>query len=260
MRPVSITSPGSKVALRENDPCRPRPLHVAAPLRRSIPDANRSVIYEFAMDTIRVVVVDDHPMFREGAVQSLACTGGIEVVGEGATAADALKVAEELQPDVLLLDISLPGGGVEAAAKIAQVCPNVRVIILTASERERDVASALRAGARGYILKGSSGAEVVETVRTVQRGECFVAPDLAARLLIEMGQRKEVFDHESAVDLTISEEKILAHVSSGMTLKSVSLKESCLAATGVSVVQFSRPTSLAAALMAGTRCSTSIFG
>ncbi|HMA70481.1 MAG TPA: response regulator transcription factor, partial [Xanthobacteraceae bacterium] len=102
-------------------------------------------------DAIRISVIDDHPIFREGAVQSLACTDGIEVVGEGATAADALKVAEELRPEVMLLDISLPGGGLEAAANIARVCPDVRVIMLTASESEQDVASALQAGARGYI-------------------------------------------------------------------------------------------------------------
>src|SRR5262250_3451130 len=129
---------------------------------------------------IRIAVIDDHPMFREGAVQSLTCMDGIEVVGEGATAADAIKVAEEFRPDVMLLDISLPGGGLEAAANIARTCPSVRAVMLTASESELDVASALRAGARGYILKGSSGAEVVETVRTIFQGGSYVAPRLAA--------------------------------------------------------------------------------
>jgi DNA-binding NarL/FixJ family response regulator/predicted transcriptional regulator len=129
---------------------------------------------------IRIAVVDDHPMFREGAIKVLASADGIEVVGEGATAADALKVAEELRPDVMLLDMNMPGGGVEAAANIARVCPSVRSVMLTASESELDVAAALQAGARGYILKGSSGAEVVETVRAIFRGELYVAPRLAA--------------------------------------------------------------------------------
>jgi len=71
-------------------------------------------------DAIRIAVIDDHPIFRDGAVQSLTCMDGIEVVGEGATAADALKVAEELRPDVILLDISIPGSGIEAAANIAR--------------------------------------------------------------------------------------------------------------------------------------------
>ncbi|HWN51227.1 MAG TPA: response regulator transcription factor, partial [Xanthobacteraceae bacterium] len=170
---------------------------------------------------IRIAVIDDHPMFREGAVQTLTCTEGIEVVGEGATAADALKVAEELRPDVMLLDISLPGGGVEAAANIARACPSVRAIMLTASESELDVASALQAGARGYILKGSSAAEVVETVRAIFKGESYVAPSLAARLLIQMGKRNEVVTSKPVSDLTAREDEILTLVSSGMTNKEI---------------------------------------
>ena len=170
---------------------------------------------------IRIAVIDDHPMFREGAVQTLTCTEGIEVVGEGATAADALKVAEELRPDVMLLDISLPGGGVEAAASIARTCPGVRAVMLTASESELDVASALQAGARGYILKGSSAAEVIETVRAIFKGESYVAPSLAARLLIQMGKRSEVVAAKPASDLTAREDEILALVSSGLTNKEI---------------------------------------
>ena len=170
---------------------------------------------------IRIAVIDDHPMFREGAVQTLTCTEGIEVVGEGATAADALKVAEELRPDVMLLDISLPGGGVEAAASIARACPSVRAVMLTASESELDVASALQAGARGYILKGSSAAEVVETVRAIFKGESYVAPSLAARLLIQMGKRAEVDASKPGNDLTGREEEILSLVSRGMTNKEI---------------------------------------
>jgi DNA-binding NarL/FixJ family response regulator len=172
-------------------------------------------------DAIRIAVIDDHPIFREGVGQSLACVDGIEVIGEGASAADALRVAEELRPDVMLLDISLPGGGIEAAANIARECPSVRVIILTVSESEHDVASALQAGARGYILKGSSSAEVVETVRAIFRGESYVAPSLAARLLIQMGKRNEVVASEPANDLTNREDEILALVSNGMTNKEI---------------------------------------
>ena len=171
---------------------------------------------------IRIAVIDDHPMFREGAVQTLTCMDGIEVVGEGATAADALKIAEELCPDVVLLDIGLPGGGVEAAASISRVCPSVRSVMLTASESELDVASALQAGARGYILKGSSGAEVVATVRAIFKGESYVAPSLAgARLLIQMGKRTEIAANKPVSDLTSREDEILALVSRGMTNKEI---------------------------------------
>jgi two-component system, NarL family, nitrate/nitrite response regulator NarL len=172
-------------------------------------------------NAIRIAVIDDHPMFREGAVQIFACINDIEVVAEGATAADALKVAEELRPDVMLLDISLPGGGLEAAAGIARAFPSVRAVMLTASESELDVASALQVGARGYILKGSSGAEVVETVRAIFNGESYVAPSLAARLLIQMGKRAEVAANKPTSDLTGREEEILSLVSRGMTNKEI---------------------------------------
>ena len=133
-------------------------------------------------DAIRIAIIDDHPMFREGVVQIFTCMDDIEVIAEGATCADAIRVAQELRTDVMLLDISLPGGGLEAAAAIARTCPNVRTVMLTASESELDVAAALQAGARGYILKGSSGAEVAETVRAIFNGESYVAPLLPCRI------------------------------------------------------------------------------
>ncbi len=172
-------------------------------------------------DAIRIAVIDDHPMFREGAVQIFACMDDIEVVAEGATAADALRVAEELRPDVMLLDISLPGDGLEAAASIARTSPGVRTVMLTASESELDVAAALQVGARGYILKGSSGAEVVETVRAIFNGQSYVAPSLAARLLIQTGERAEVVAGKGGNNLTSREEEILSLVSRGMTNKEI---------------------------------------
>ncbi len=172
-------------------------------------------------DAIRIAVIDDHPMFREGAVQIFACMDDIKVVAEGATAADALRVAQELRPDVMLLDISLPGDGLDAAASIARTAPGVRTVMLTASESELDVACALKAGAQGYILKGSSGAEVVETVRAIYNGQSYVAPSLAARLLIQVGKRPEVVADKPEKDLTGREEEILSLVSRGMTNKEI---------------------------------------
>lgn len=172
-------------------------------------------------DAIRIAVIDDHPMFREGAVQIFVRIADIEVVAEGATAADALKVAEELRPEVMLLDIGLPGGGLEAAAIIAGTFPSVRAVMLTASESARDAAAALRVGARGYILKGSSGAEVVKTVRAIFNGESYVAPSLAARLPIEAAMCAEAAAHKWGDDLTSREEAILSLVSLGMTNKEV---------------------------------------
>lgn len=168
---------------------------------------------------IRIAVIDDHPLYREGIVQTLTEAEGLEVVAEGATAAHALKVAQECLPDVILLDLRIPGGGVEAAANIADACPHVRIIMLTASENEQDVASALQAGARGYILKSSSGPEVIETVRAIYRGEHYVSAGLGARLLIEMGKRVGAAVDHNPHGLTSREGEILALVSRGMSNK-----------------------------------------
>jgi DNA-binding NarL/FixJ family response regulator len=177
---------------------------------------------EFEMpDAIRIAVIDDHPMFREGAMQIFAGTDDMMVVAEGATAADAVKVAEELRPDVMLLDLGLPGGGLEAAAIIAGTFPSVRAVMLTASESEFDVAAALTVGARGYILKGSSGAEVVETVRAIFNGESYVAPGFAARLPVEMRGHCEASAHKCGNDFTGREEAVLSLVALGMTNKEV---------------------------------------
>ena|SRR5215472_7196360 len=175
---------------------------------------------------VRVGVVDDHPLFRAGAIQVLAMADGIEVVGEGATGADALRIAREVSPDIILLDLHLPGGGLQAAARITAEYPNVRIIVLTASESEQDVTSALQAGARGYILKGSSALDVAKTIQTVAQGNSYVAPCLAAQLLIKGSQLKEVAK-ENAHDLTAREEEIFELVSRGMSNKEIGLRLQC---------------------------------
>jgi two-component system, NarL family, nitrate/nitrite response regulator NarL len=174
-----------------------------------------------------IAVIDDHPLFREGVVSMLTSVDGIEVVGQGSAAAEAVKVAQELLPDFMLLDVGLPGGGVEAAATIVRNCPNVRIIMLTASENEQDVASALQAGARGYILKGSSGPELVETLRVIARGDSYVAPNLAARLLIKQSKRIEAVVDQNPHNLTSREEEIFALVARGMSNKEVARSLNC---------------------------------
>lgn len=172
-------------------------------------------------DAIRIAVIDDHPMFREGAMQIFAGTADIRVVAEGATAADAVKVAEELRPDVMLLDLRLPGGGLEAAAIIAGTFPSVRAVMLTASESEFDAAAALTVGARGYIVKGSSGVEVVETVRAVFNGESYVAPSFAGRLPVPMRMQCKPSARKCANGLTGREGAVLSLVSLGLTNKEI---------------------------------------
>jgi two-component system, NarL family, nitrate/nitrite response regulator NarL len=157
-------------------------------------------------NSIRTAIIDDHPIFREGTAVALAGAAGIEVVGQGATAADAEAIARERTPDVMLLDLQLPGGGVNAAANIACACPKVRIIALTDSEDEEDVALALKAGVRGYLFKGSTGDEVIETVRAIFRGDCSVAPTLAPRLLIRKGAGIKAVVSDRQHDLSPCEE------------------------------------------------------
>jgi len=179
------------------------------------------------LGSIRIAVVDDHPLFRESVIEILTKSGSFEIVGEGATAVDAVKIAKDVVPDVMLLDLRMPGGGVEAATSIHSICPKVRIIMFTASESEQDVISALNAGARGYILKSSSGSEVIETAREIARGNSYVAPNLAARLLINRGHWVETIVVDNSRDLSCYEQKIFAYVSQGMSNKEVARQLNC---------------------------------
>lgn len=132
---------------------------------------------------IKVAVVDDHPLFREGVANTIQRSGTVELVAEGETAEDAIEIAKAKSPDIMLLDVSLPGGGVEAARAITSTCPVVKVVMLTVSESEEHVQQAMAAGVHGYILKGTSGPELISTLRAVARGEYYVTPTFAARIL-----------------------------------------------------------------------------
>jgi DNA-binding NarL/FixJ family response regulator len=187
----------------------------------------RAACHATPPNAIRIAVIDDHPLFREGVARMLTSVEGIEVVGQGATAADALTVAQECVPDVMLLDVCMPGSGVEAAASIASACPSVRIVMLSASESEEDVAAALQAGARGYILKGSSGREVLQTLRAVAGGDSYVAPNLAARLLIKKGKEIEAAIDRNPHELTSREEEIFALVARGMSNKEIARIVKC---------------------------------
>ena len=173
-------------------------------------------------EKIRIAVVDDHPMLREGVIHTLTTQPDFNVVAEGSTAADAIQIAREELPDVMLLDVSMPGGGVEAARAIANDCPVVKVVMLTVAQDEETVSAALQAGARGYVLKGVSGPELARTVRNVNMGEDYVTPGLAARLLAEVSSKK---GGSSEIDLlsalTSREEQILALVAEGKSNREV---------------------------------------
>ena len=133
---------------------------------------------------LTVLLADDHPMFREGVRFTLAREPDLRVVGEAATGTEALRLAEELDPDVVVMDIAMPElGGLGATRQLAERGVRARVLVLTMSEDDESVFAALRAGAGGYLVKGADPDQVVSAVRAVAQGHAVFGPHLAARML-----------------------------------------------------------------------------
>ncbi len=171
---------------------------------------------------MQLVIVDDHPLFREGVAQTLAKEADIEVIGQGETADEAVRLAETLLPDLILLDVSMPGGGLNAARAIAQCCPATRVVMLTVSEEDDDVLSALKVGARAYVLKGVPGRELVRVLRQVHSGEVYVTPTLAASLLMDLSSpTRQPALADPLDELTEREREVLEFVAAGQSNKEV---------------------------------------
>jgi DNA-binding NarL/FixJ family response regulator len=170
-------------------------------------------------DPIHVLIADDHPLFREGVAQSLSYETDIVVVGQASTGEEAVEMAGELLPDVLLLDITMPGaGGLAAAAKIASAWPIIHIIMLTVSEDQDDLLKAMKAGARGYILKGVSAKGLTNAVRTVANGAAYISPSLAGNILFEMAHDET---EEAINQLTEREQEILRLVAQGLTNREI---------------------------------------
>lgn len=165
-------------------------------------------------EAIRIVVVDDHPLFLDGLVATLSADEELEVVATGGDAASAVRAAREHQPDVALLDIAMPGGGIEAARRIGPASPATRVVMLTSSENEDDLLAAMDAGARGYVLKGVAGRELRIILKSVHRGEVYVAPGLAYAMI--KGLSRPRVAHPLA-ELTMREREVLELVAEGLS-------------------------------------------
>ena len=133
---------------------------------------------------IRLILVDDHPVVRHGIRGMLEAEPDLTVAGEASSGPEGVALAAELRPDIVLMDLRMPGGdGVEATARIVATVPGVRVLVLTTYESDRDILRAIEAGAGGYLLKDASPAELAEGVRAAARGETVLAPSVASTLI-----------------------------------------------------------------------------
>ncbi len=176
-------------------------------------------------DAISVLVVDDHPLFRQGVVNSLATASGLVVAGEASSGEDALRLARELLPDVVLLDISMPGwGGLVTAGKLSTACPASAIVMLTVSEDKDKLLAAFKAGARAYVLKGVSAQELADVIHAAARGEAYVSPSLAAEMLVTLTSTRSA---DPLQELTDRERDILRLIGAGLTNREIG-KELCL--------------------------------
>lgn len=175
------------------------------------------------VEEIGVLVVDDHALFRRGVIQTIEGEPGMTVVGEAETAAAAIDKAGELLADVILLDIRLPDqSGLLVVGTLHRECPYSKIVILTAVEDEDAVLRALKDGAQGYVLKGVSADELVQVIRSVCRGETYVTPSMAGRLLAELTAPSASRTAGGLIgELTDRERTILDQVAQGKTNKEI---------------------------------------
>lgn len=171
---------------------------------------------------IEVLVVDDHPLFRQGVVNSLQLMPEFKVVGETSSGEKALELTLALMPDVVLLDVSMPSwNGIVTAEKIAMACPATAIIMLTASEDKDKLLAALKAGARGYVLKGVSANELADVIRSAYAGEVYVSASIAAEMLVSLTKGKAP---DPLQELTTREREILLLIGTGLTNRAIGEK------------------------------------
>ncbi len=166
--------------------------------------------------TIRVLIADDHGIVREGLRAVLGPEPGMEVVGEAATGKVVVERAAELRPDVILMDIQMPQiNGIEATRRIVEANPDVGVVVLTMFEDDDSVFSAMRAGARGYVLKGALPSQILKVLRAVAGGEAYFGPEIARRLMSFFSQPTPASPAETFPELTSREVEILDLIAQG---------------------------------------------
>lgn len=175
-------------------------------------------------EKISVAIVDDHPMILEGLKRALRLAAHLNIVAEGSTAEAACRIAQDIKPDIMLLDIGIPGHGINAAQKISTSYPEVKVIVLTGSDDDEHAAAALAAGVKGYLLKGTSVPEMISAINAVQNGTPYVNTLLASRLLVRKFQEETSAYHMSWNRLSSREMEIFTCAAEGLKNNEIAAK------------------------------------
>lgn len=168
------------------------------------------------METIRILIADDHPLFRDGLRLLLGTTPDLEVIGEATTGDETVQLAATLRPDVILMDIKMPGvSGIEATRQTLAANPGIRILIVTMFEDDATVFTAMRAGARGFVLKDAAKDDMLRAIRGVGRGEAIFGPSIAARLADFFTTARPAAPREAFPALTIRERELLQLMARG---------------------------------------------
>jgi len=176
------------------------------------------------MQNISVAIIDDHPLFRDGVACSLSESGIFSVLAQGGSSDEAIRIARDTRPDILLLDLSMPGGGLQAITAVRRLVPGQKIVVLTVSEAGDDVLMALREGVDGYILKGVGSKDLLDALVGVAAGQRYVSPLLSARLLADLSTRVDRLPTDPMAQLTSRERQVLDLVADGLSNKGIGLK------------------------------------
>jgi DNA-binding NarL/FixJ family response regulator len=169
-------------------------------------------------EPLRVLIADDHPLFRNGMRALLDADPDTEIAGEATTGEEAVALATTLQPDVILMDIQMPGiSGIEATRQILHSSPHIRILVVTMFEDDQSVFTAMRAGARGYVLKGARPEDMLRAIQAVGSGEAIFSPSIATRMLDFFSGLKPSTFQQALPELTDRERTILAMIAHGQS-------------------------------------------